>query len=261
MDPVSSLLVGHAAGKVLDRLGSSVRTLIERWSRRRAEEFFDQFCKEVSRQCNAATPRELDETLTKIVEDEACQEILFEAYRRVALSRSKALGPRIIALLTAELVADGRVATDLEDTIFQAAANLTDDEMIAFAVFVREEQEKSARGADKPGCGLRIKWCEEQFDSNWPREDTVSTGPLDLDECLGRWAGKLKSYGIIKEDLEERQFAYQEDSERHIDEPGTVREIKWWISIPAEYLKLVELIHRAGGDEGIRAAFSDRQRA
>ncbi len=249
MDPVSSVLVGHAAGKLLDRFGSIFRThVIDRWSRRRAEEFFAQFCKEVSHQRDGATPYKLDEILTKIVEDEVCSEILFDAYRRVALSRSKALGPRIIALLTAELVAEGRVAADLEDTIFLAAENLTDDELKAFARFVREEQAKSAASADKGERGLRIKWCEEQLDSNWPRKDAVSTGPLDLDECLGRWAGKMKSYGIIRDDVQERQFDYQEDSERHIDEPGTVREINWWISVPAEYFRLVDLIIRAGGD-------------
>jgi hypothetical protein len=249
MEPVSSFLVGHAAGKLLDKFGSSFRAqVIERWSRRRALEFFDQFCKEVSGQCDGATPRELDEALTKIVEDEMCSEILFDAYRRVALSRSKALGPRIIALLTAELVGQRRVAGDLEDTLFLAAENLTDDELIAFAKFVHKEQAAPANGTTKAGRGLRVKWCEEQFDSNWPSKDTVSTGPLDLDECLGRWAGKLKSYGLIKEELQERQFNYRQDFDRHIDEPGTVREIDWWISVPAEYLKLVDLIHRAGGD-------------
>lgn len=105
MDPISTLMVGHATGKFLDKLGSSFRThVIDRWTRRRAEEFFEQFCKEVSSQNGAPTPSELDEELTKLLEDEACSEVLFDAYRRVALSKSKILGPRIIAILTAEIV-------------------------------------------------------------------------------------------------------------------------------------------------------------
>jgi hypothetical protein len=247
MDPISSLLVGHAAGKLLDKFGSSFRThVIERWSRRRAEEFFGQFCEEVSRLGDCATSRELDETLARMVEDEVCSEVLFDAYRRVALSRSRVLGPRIIALLTAELVIEGRVATDAEDTIVSAAENLADDELIAFAEFIRREQAKISGAAGKVGEELRIKWCEEQIDSNW--KEIVPTGPLDLDECLGRWAGKMKSYGIIKEEIQERQFDYEADSERHIDEPGTVREITWWISVSAKYFKLVDLISRARGN-------------
>lgn len=240
MDPVSSLLIGHAAGKLLDKFGSSFRAhVIERWSRRRAEEFIVQFCEEVSRQ-HGTTPQELGEALTRITEDEVCSEILFDAYRRLALSRSRVLGPRIIALLTAELVGEKRIASDAEDAILLAAENLSDGELVAFARFVREEQAKSA--GDK---GLRIRWCEEQFDSNWPYKQTVSTGPLDLEECLGRWAAKMKSYGIIKDEVQERQFDYEEDSERHIDEPGTIREIVWWINVPFEYLKLADLIDRA----------------
>lgn len=242
MDPVTSLLASHAAGKLLDTFGSSFRThVIERWSRRRAEEFIVQFCEEVSRQRSGATDHELEAALTRITEDEVCSEILFDAYRRLALSRSRVLGPRIIALLTAELVGEKRGASDPEDAILLAAENLSDGELLAFAEFVREERAKST-GDDK---GLRIKWCEEQFDSSWPHKQTVSTGPLDLEECLGRWAGKLKSYGIIKDDVQERQFDYDTDPERHIDEAGTIREIVWWINIPYEYLKLEGLIGRA----------------
>jgi hypothetical protein len=87
MDPLSSLLVGHAASKLLDKFGSSFRThVIDRWSRRRAEEFFVQFYEEVSRQRDGVTSDTLDELLSKMVEDEVCSEILFDAYRRVALS-------------------------------------------------------------------------------------------------------------------------------------------------------------------------------
>lgn len=112
---------------------------------------------------------------------------------------------------------------------------------------MREEQAKS-ESVDSKEHGLRIRCCEEQVDSNWSLSQGVSTGPLDLDEWLGTWGRKLKSYGIIKDDVQERLFNYPEDSERHIDEPGTIREISWWISVPAEYFKLVNLVCRAGGD-------------
>jgi len=48
MDPVTSLATGHAAGKLIDRVAASFRAnVIERWSKRRAQDFFDEFCREV----------------------------------------------------------------------------------------------------------------------------------------------------------------------------------------------------------------------
>jgi hypothetical protein len=189
--------------------------------------------------------RELEEDLTKLVEDEVCAEVLFDAYRRVSLSKSKSLGPRIIGLLTAQLVVEARVASDVEDAIFDVAETLTDEELIAFAAFVREERANSATGGDNAADGLRIRWYLEQVDSNSPSDDYVSTGPLDLEDCLGRWAVKMKAYGIIKDDVHEREREYSPDAESHSLDSGTVREIAWWIYVPAEYFKLVELIESA----------------
>ena len=247
IDPATSFLAGHVGSKLLDKLGSSFRTqVVERWSRRRAEAFFDQFCSEVARSHEAASDG-LDAALTKIIEDDTCSEVLFDAYRRVALSKSRELGPRVIGLLTAELVGSKRVADDIEDSMFLAAENLTDDELLAFVGFVRKKL-ATLPATQKTDHGLRIQWGEEQFDSNWRREDGVSTAPLDLDECLGRWASKLKSYGIVSDDMREREFAYSADSEAHVDQDGSVREITWWIQVPPVYFKLVELIERAASN-------------
>jgi hypothetical protein len=245
IDPATSFLAGHLGSKVLDRLGSTFRThVIERWSRRRAEVFFDQFCAEVAQSKQVSKPDTIESALTKIIEDEVCSEVLFDAYRRVALTRSKELGPRIIALLTAELVMAKRIADEIEDSMFLAAENLTDDELLAFVGFVRKELAKLP-STEKPDHGLRIQWGKEQFDSNWRRESGVSTAPLDLDECLGRWATKLKSYGIISDDMREREFTYSADPEAHVDQDGYVREITWWIHVAPVYVKFVELIERA----------------
>ncbi len=245
MDPASSFLVGHVSGKLLDKLGASFRThVVERWSRRRAEAFFDEFCRELSRQKETVDPDHLDRAFTNILEDEGCSEVLFDAYRRVAFSKSRELGPRIIALLTAEIVVERRVASDVEEAMFLAAENLTDDDLKAFAAFVRDQSAKAANTSAGTQHGLNIKWHHEQFDSNWRRGDPISTAPLDLEECLGRWAAKLKLYGIVSDDVREREFNYEADSERHIDERGTVREVTWWISVSTAYFKFAELIER-----------------
>jgi len=126
-----------------------------------------------------------------------------------------------------------------------AAENLSDDELLSFARFICEEQAKTASSDGRGERELRIKWCDEQLGSGTSDKEGVATGPLDLDECLGRWAGKMKSYGIIKEEVKERSFVIHS---RHMVEPEEVREVNWWLSVSSEYFKLVDLIERAGGN-------------
>ena len=91
---------------------------------------------------------------------------------------------------------------------------------------------------------FRIKWQEESFDSNWNREYNTQVGSIDLSE-LGRWAIKLKSIGILQERIVEHKWEYEEDSERHIDQDGSVRQLVWWLSIDTPYLELIKLDERA----------------
>lgn len=250
MDPVSSLLAGHVAGKLMDYLGSKFKTsVIERWGRHRAERFFDEFCREVEIELGGTESARLDDILSQILEDEGCSEVLFDAYRRVSLTKSKELGPRIIGIVTAELVVQKRTADDIEDTILLAAENLTDAELIQYATFVREQQARATAKTDKDVTftddgSLKIEWQKEQFDSNWRCETDISVAPLNLDECLGRWASKLKSYGILSDDIKERQWEYKEDSERHVDEDGSVREISWLLYVPRASFRLADLVDR-----------------
>ena len=258
MDPISSFISGHLAGKVLDYVGSKFKTnVVERWTKHRAQSFFNEFCREVEIELAGTESMKLDDILSHILEDETCSETLFDAYRRVSLTKSKELGPRIIGIVTAELVLQGRIADEIEDVILSAAENLMDDELIEYAEFVREQR---ARGADeskkdvvfnKKG-DLKIEWCKEQFDSNGLRETEVSIAPLNLNEALGHWASKLKSYGILFDDMKEAKWVYQEDSECHIDQDGSVREISWWIYIPHVYLRLAELVDRVSRVTAIR---------
>lgn len=253
MDPFSSLLTGHIAGKMMDYIQSKFRThVIERWTKRRAEGFFEEFCREVEFELAGKKSDKLDELLNKILEDETCSEVLFDAYRRVSFTKSKNLGPRIIGILSAQLVLEKRTASEEEDNMLLAAENLMDDELLEFSRFVREQSMRAEDESKKdvyynPKGDLQIEWGKEQFDSNWNRNTDVSLAPLDLNECLGRWAAKLKTFNIISDDVKENQWDYQEDSERHIDEPGTVREVSWWLYIPNPYLRFADLIERVAG--------------
>jgi len=251
MDKMISFLSGHLAGKVLDYVVSQFHArVIERWSRRRAETFFEEFCREVELELLGRESDRLDALLDHMLNDDLCSGVLFDAYRRVCLSRSKEMGPRIIAILTAQLVCQDRMADDVEDNMLWAAENLADNQLLEFAHFVREHKaraEGKTRGDasfDDQG-NLRVEWYKEQFDSNWRGRTSVSVGPLDLAACLGKWAAELKARGIVTDDVKERQWDYREDSERHIDEPGTIRELSWWICVPKAYFRLAEIIERA----------------
>src|SRR5258708_35858215 len=91
----------------------------------------------------APETEDVDERLTAILEDEAKSEVLFEAYRRVCLSTSKRLGPRIVGLLTGRLVLEGRMADDTEERIFAAAESLSDAELIEFMKSYYEHRRKA----------------------------------------------------------------------------------------------------------------------
>lgn len=187
MDPVSSLLIGHAAGKLLDAVGVGFRTnVIERWSRHRAEQFFRTFCEEVARRDQPESEQDLHQSLNQILEDEECSEVLFDAYRRVAMSRSKSVGPRIVALLTAEIVGERRTATDDEDVLFAAAEQLTDDDLDQFVAFIAKERSRGGRLATREtGTSLEIPWGEHQFDSAWKSSRPESVSSPNLGEELG----------------------------------------------------------------------------
>ena len=253
MDPVSSLVTGHVAGKLIDIVGASFRThVIERWSKRRAEAYFEQFCEQVSLELAGQKSGDLEDLLEKMLEDEACSELLFDSYRRVCLSRSKTLGPKVIGIFSALLAIERRQPNDSEESMMDACEKLTDTELTEFATFVDEQRERAATPAQKDVTTtdqgiLQIEWYKEQIDSNWHRESNVSVGPLNLDECLGMWAAKLCDLGILSSDVKERSWDYGVDSERHVDEPGSVREITWWIYLPIVFFRLADLVKRVSG--------------
>ncbi len=249
MDPISSLAVGYATGKLTEIVESTIRTnVIERWSRHRARQFFQAFCEAVTD--DNMSEADLEQTLDDLLRDDRRSEILFDAYRSVCLAKSKTLGPRVIALLTAELVTANSFADDEESAIFEAAEELSDTELTEFSDFAIQYR-SDAKAENNDSCSvtrdnsLCIKMGEETFDSNWHRETDVSLAPLDLANDIGTWAPKLKRHGLLSDDVAERQRWYREDSERHVDQDGTTREITWWLYLSASSLRLAQLIQKA----------------
>jgi hypothetical protein len=258
MEPITSLLASQATDSAIGGIASMFKKhVVERWTRYRANAFFDEFKRAVHESNSQIPSHQLAEMLDELITNEMNSEILFDAYRSVCLSRSKDIGPRIIALVVAEVTLEERNLTEDEERMLLAAENLSDSELTEFYEFTQEQRSS----VNKQDCderifrngSLRIKWCTEQFDSNWPKTSETPIAPLNLATHIGSWAEKLSRYGLLIDDLTEKRWDYEEDGERHIDEPGSVREITWWIEIPVEGFKLADLIKKILDIRGLAA--------
>ena len=239
--------------KAADSLLSLVKkrftaTVIERWSTYRAERFFESLVVEVERELvSGGAADQLVERLDRLLQDDRSSAVLFDAYRRVALSRSRDYGPRIVAILTAQLIVQQRSATSAEERLFDVAENLNDSELVGFVEFLERHLER-AKAADDYVCldesGLRVEAGSDERDSSWPQLG-LDRSPLDLDDWFGTWAIKLRNLGMLREIVKEESWHYDADPERHVDEPGTATKVTWSILVPTDFLVLGAYIRKA----------------
>lgn len=172
-------LADHVLGKALDRLGTEFKSrVIDRWTRQRADEFVRTFCALVLEGVNEAA---IDSTLDELLRDDNKSAALFDAYRRISFCASPSLGPRVIALVTAKVVAEVRKPSTDEEQVLAAAQLLNDGELTeARDWFVRYVEFRRA--------------LEGPY--------TYSTGPcqsggLHIWDEWGTWAGKLSTLGFL----------------------------------------------------------------
>ena len=239
METLSALVTGYATNK-LTELGEGLirKHVIERWTRKRAVEFYRSFCATLLSD-NPDGP-ELAEMLHELLQDETRSEIVFEAYRLVCLAKSKTIGPRIVAVLVAEIVQRDGVADKEEELVLAAAEQLSDSELVSFAAELAKLPSLKTWG------GVEVTLETRQIDSNFSVGRTeISQGSLA--QIYGPWAEKLKSLSFLTESVTERTFHYREDSERHIDMDGSVREITWKIFFHSPSARLAKLVGRVSG--------------
>ena len=224
------------------------RGVIQRWSTYRAKQYFQSFLKAVSDEsANRGNPADLNELLEKCDRDSHITSVFFDAYRRVALSTSKDIGPRIIGMITARIVLDERHANEYEERMLMAAETLTDLEFKEFQSVAKNWERALSMSSEEVVLQhniFRIKVHAEQLDSSWPKQE-ANVSPINLAEEVGLWALKMKNIGILWDSTVERSWGYRADTEQHIDSDGTVREIIWYMEMPKEYLKLAELVAHA----------------
>jgi hypothetical protein len=194
----TALTVSKVSGSVAKTIGKHFgKAVIERWSRHRAERFFEAFAEEAERETESTCrPSEADAMLTQILNDEGKSEVMFDAYRRVCLARSKRIGPRIIGLLTAELVLQGKMADATEEALFEVAETFSDRD---FMEFRKVYSEYLSVAKTKPDVYVRMEeeclavLCTENLsdDKNLDRQEVESGF------CIERYKGdgRLKRGG------------------------------------------------------------------
>lgn len=239
MEPISALAASYATDKLTELAEHLVRKhVIERWTRKRAVEFYRTFCAKLL--ADNPSGMQLEEMLDELLQDEARSEVVFEAYRLVCLAKSKTIGPRIIAVLVAQIVQRDGIPDDEEEALLAAAELLSDDDLLSFANKLSKLPRPNKWGDTEITLDIR------QIDSNHSAGHTeIAQGSLG--QHFGPWAERLKSLGFLTESVAERTFHYQEDSERHIDMDGSVREITWKAFFHSPSARLANLIVRVSG--------------
>lgn len=234
MDPFTILAVKTSA----QWIGQRFKTLVvERWSRRRAEIFFEAFVIHLQDTENSGRSiSELEPLLAEMLDDDAKSEILFEAYRRVCLSASFSLGPRIIAVITARLIKQGRIASPQEERILMVAETFGDNDLMELADYL----------SSHPLTDYELELGHDTEDSNWIYGNKIGIGPINLGENVGNWCLKLANCGLVTQDIVKQSENYEEDSERHVDQDGTLTTYTWKLVFQTEILELKGII------EGLR---------
>lgn len=253
MDSISKSVLSIASSLAK----SFASNVIEKWTRYRAESFFKEFQNRLLENrfkgdAHVDVAKEIDDILST----DMGSEIMFDAYRRVSLARSKDVGPRIIGLLTAELCIEERAADDFEELIFSVAETLNDREMVDALSFINHWFELSKNGKPK-GCLSGSAYIEEdelryvldhdeiEDVSYLPNSKEIDLSADILYEEFGSSVQKLKNLGVLTTKIQQSTFSYLEDSERHIDQDGTAQVTIKLIVFPLRYRRILTLIEQA----------------
>ncbi len=211
-------------------LGKFSQHIIDRWSKRRAENFFNKFIEILATENdNNCFSMELQKMLDSIINDELKSQVLFESYRKVCLSASCNLGPRLIAVITARLIIESRVATPEEERICMAAEVLSDSELNQFAKYIQTNKFHNNE----------IELHRESCDSNLISD--ISIGSINLGGLIGNWSLKLSNVGLLVQDILITQEPYSADLE-YVDEDGVTTRYIWKLRFENEAFELSHLI-------------------
>lgn len=212
-----STVAAEVGGVALDQIKSALGDLIKekviaRWSEHRAQKFLNAFVYEAEKERDVKWPSAtLSDMLESVGKGDEQTSALFDAYRRVALSASKDLGPMVIGLLTAVIVLAKRDATEDEEQIFAAAELLNDRDFREFVAWMNtvatdesyKQQRQRWRDLNIPaGISVLIRSAVplSPADSQDMRDASLRGDvPLDLFQDVGAFALKLRNVGVLGE--------------------------------------------------------------
>lgn len=238
------------------KFGTSV---VERWTRYRAERFFDGFVMVLAAEITDEIElKEVEDMLDEILNDDAKSEVLYDAYRRVCFSKSKDLVPKIIGLLTGRLLIESRSTNSDEEKVFRASELLTDGEFAEFHSSSDDYTKRAQNESDNKSCfykygDLVIVWEKESRDSAWPHtmEQDIDVSAINLDIAMGYWASQPKDCGMIGQRITESHAKYEPNCESISVEGGIVTTYKKFIIFHHSCDVLSKLVCRAFGNTNI----------
>lgn len=214
MEPITTSVIAAAAGEMItDEAKTAVidfmkEKVIGRWTEYRANKFLNAFLDEVRKEVDVKTSSaDLNDMLQSIAKKAERTSALFDAYRRVALSASKEMGPMIIGLLTAEVMLDDREPTDDEELIFEAAEALNDRDFESLRSWLTYAytQTGSEPGQDQAFSVVAKSGPEESGGVSMLQMAKGDPNPLDIAKDVGAFALKLKNIGLLSESVVPRK--------------------------------------------------------
>lgn len=222
---VETAVAIYVATKLRDRLEDGlVSAVVDRWSKRRASAFLDSFASALKLEAESVgDPDVVDSMLDELVNDDVKSEALFDAYRRVVLAATKEVGPRVIALLTADLINASELSSFNDEVILRAGELFSDSDFDEFVDFFEGRAEAQPRNGEEEG-SIIVEWSKEELDSNamsGGREYDIS--PLDLGDALGLWALRLQAVGGVSVSVRQKEEKY--GLSHYVDEPGSIRTV------------------------------------
>jgi hypothetical protein len=224
-------VAGYVGQRVMDAAVDKLAAAVIRpCAERRAHAYFHKLAEALGAEAGEeASTGAIGAALDRVMERDSARETVYEFYRQSVLSRSKEVGPRLLALLAARLVREDRQPTAAELQVAEIAEACTDDDLAQFVAYFATitggTSPKHAERVRKVPAGYLVRLDQETSDSNWP--SAMRAGPLNLASELGAWAAKFERAGAVEQHIETNSEEYKEDSERHIDMPGVLHRIEW----------------------------------
>jgi hypothetical protein len=234
---VGGYLAKRLVDEAVDRFANSiVRPLADR----RARAYFESLLAAVG-PSSSAGPATVNSILDRVVADSDSSERVFDFYRRAVLSRSRDLGPRLLAVLTARILRENRQATTLESEVADVAEICTDQELAEFQLYytLLEREATPNPGAKKLRRDNTYSVFLESDSTNELMSRTkLDSSPRNLSRDVGVWALKFERLGLVEQDVRMSSETYRDERVR-----GTSIEWRMYVGEGCKLLsELLQLI-------------------